>query len=84
MWEVVETKIGKDRVVEAERRREKKRKGKKTGGRENGKETKKEKTEERKNNRCKESGRRMGNLGQERRGSKVRERDKKAGFRKIL
>jgi len=83
VWKAVETKAGKDRVAKAKERREKRGGGKKTEEKENGKETKKEKTERRKDDRCKESGRRIKNLGQGRGGSKVRERCEKAGPRKI-
>ena len=83
MWEAVETKAERDRIAEVERRREKRRGGKKIRRKGNGKEIKKEKTKGRKDNRCKESGGRMGDLGWGKRGSKVRGRSEKAGSRKI-
>ena len=60
MWEAVETKAGKTRVVKAEGRRGKKRSGKKTR-RKGGKKEKEIKIG--KNDGSKESGRRMGDLG---------------------
>jgi len=83
VWKAVDTKAEKGRVAKAKGRREKEKEGKKTEGKGSRKETKKEKTKRRKDNRYKESGGRIGNLGQGRGGSKVRERGEKAGPRKI-
>jgi len=58
MWEAMEIKAGKDRIVEIEGRSRKKME-RKRGKIEEGK----EKTKERKNNGSKESSRRMGDLG---------------------
>jgi len=55
----VETKVGKTRIAEAEKRGEKRRSRKEKGRK--GRKTKE--AEESKNNRCKESSRRVGDLG---------------------
>jgi len=55
VWGAVETKAGKGRVAEAEKRREKGKRGKKTRRKRNRKETKEEEVEERKNDIFKES-----------------------------
>ena len=74
MWEAVETKTEKIRVVKTKREEEKERSRKKT---------KREKTEERKKDEDKESGRRVGDLGWRKENGKVRGRSGEVGPRKI-
>jgi len=81
IWEAVEAKAREVRMAETERRREKRRSRKEIGG-ERRKE--KEKTTKRKEDRSKESNRRIGDLRQGGRSSKVRRKSKKAGIRKVL
>ena len=81
IWEAVETEAREVRVAKTERRREKRRSKKEIGG-EGRKE--KEKTTKRKEDRSKKSSRRMGDLRQGGRSSKVRRKSKKAGIRKVL
>jgi len=78
MWKAVETKAGKIRVAEIEKRGSKggsrkkvRRKGK---GKGKGKEEKTEKTKEEKNSRYKKDGRRMRDMGGGGRSSEVRGR----------
>jgi len=66
----VEAKVGEVRMAEAIEERKKE-------------EKEKEKAKERKKNRSTKYNRRMGDLGEERGSSKVRDRSKEAGSRKI-
>ena len=63
MWETVETKVGKGRVVETERRRDKRGSRKEVRRKGKGEEAKTEKTEEGEDNRSKKDSREVGNLG---------------------
>ena len=63
MWEAVETKTGKGRVAETERRRDKRGSRKKVRRKRKGEEAKIEKTEEGEDNKSKENSREVGNLG---------------------
>ena len=63
MWEAVETKAGKDRVAEIERKRDKRGSRKEVRRKGKGEEAKIEKTEEGEDNKSKENSREVGNLG---------------------
>jgi len=63
MWETVETKAGKGRVAEMERRRDKRGSRKEVRRKGKGKEAKIEKTEKGEDNRSKENSGEVGNLG---------------------
>ena len=64
VWEIVETKVGKVRLTEIEGEREKEEKEKKYKRKENRKRNKRrERREEGENNRSKETGKEVGNLG---------------------
>ena len=74
----MKTKTREDRIAKTERK-EDKRESRKKVRRKNGKKTKKAK-----NNRCKESSGRVGDLESEGRSDKIRKESKKASSREIL
>ena len=80
VWKAVETEVGKTRIVKTKGRRSKRGSRKET--RRESKAIEKE-VEKEKDNNCKKSSRRLGDLEWEREHGEVRSRDEKTGSRKI-
>jgi len=74
MWKVVETSAREIRMEKTEEGRSKRESRKKMGGK-----RKEEEAEKGKDGRSKENSRRVGNLGQRREGSEIRDGGKKVG-----
>ena len=78
VWKTVKANSRKIRVAETERRR-----GKGRSGKEMRKTRKKEEAKKKENGRGKKSSRRIGNMEQRERGSKIKGGSRKIGFRKV-